>query len=848
MAAIPPREVLASLTQAADAVVPTAAVGVVSATGTGHADLLYSYTHGIGAYRVPVADLPEALRPDAEGIRHADAGAIFAAGGVVDWHLGFAGVRRVLSVPMPGLERPTRFWVGLADAAPLTAPQLRGFETVGTQSVALLSRAPSAEDETARLRRLEQAAALLPALFGVLDVRDVFERLSQIGTVALPHDTLTLGIFNDDLTKITLYAQTGHTPDVARVFPQPYPAFVSRDWDFDILDDRLTHPLEADRPVTRMGMRSSVRVAIRIDDVIIGGVSFNARRPNAYASVDVDVARRLADHVGVALSHQRLAQRLADEARRHEELQARAAKADLLDQLLASVTSTGELRDQFDRISSVTQAVLPHDALLMTMRLPDGRSGQVYAAKVPEGAEPFPEVVEVPPHLLANPGWESDLVADLQAEGDQQHLWPTRLGYRGALRLPLRLDNDFVAGLTFLSLAPGAFQATDIAVARRIADRLAVPFARERGASLLKRVDEATARAAALEARVRILTEELDARTGYRRVVGETPEWRRVLTQATQVAATATTVLLLGESGTGKEVIARFLHRASPRHQSPFLALNCAALPEQLLEAELFGYERGAFTGATQSKPGQLELAAGGTLFLDEVGEMSLPAQAKFLRVLQEREFQRLGGTRVLRTDARIVAATNRDLPRAIAHGQFREDLYYRLNVFAIRLPALRDRRADVVPLSEAFLAEIGRGLGRPPAGISRDARARLMDYEWPGNVRELRNVLERAAILCDGGLITADHLALNIGGAILAASNALTAVAGRGLPAAGAPSPAPPPITGSPASAGDLHALERDMIDQALQRARFNKSKAAKALGLTRQQLYHRMRRYGLE
>ena len=229
------------------------------------------------------------------------------------------------------------------------------------------------------------------------------------------------------------------------------------------------------------------------------------------------------------------------------------------------------------------------------------------------------------------------------------------------------------------------------------------------------------------------------------------------------MASTETTVLLLGESGTGKEVVARFLHRASPRNGGPFIALNCAALPEQLLEAELFGYERGAYTGATQSKPGQLEQAAGGTLFLDEVAEMSPSAQAKFLRVLQEREFQRLGGTRVLRTDARVVAATNRDLQRGDRPGQFREDLYYRLNVFAIRLPPLRDRRDDILPLSEAFLAEIGRGLGRPPAGISRDARQLLIEYHWPGNVRELRNILERAAILCDGGLITTEHLALNV-------------------------------------------------------------------------------------
>jgi transcriptional regulator with PAS, ATPase and Fis domain len=345
----------------------------------------------------------------------------------------------------------------------------------------------------------------------------------------------------------------------------------------------------------------------------------------------------------------------------------------------------------------------------------------------------------------------------------------------------------------------------------------------------LPHIDDPAARAARLQARVRELVERIDPRTGGRFVVGDSPEWRRVLTEATQVASTNTTVLLLGESGTGKEVVARFLHRVSGRAGAPFVALNCAALPEHLLEAELFGYERGAFTGAAQSKPGQLEQAAGGTLFLDEVAEMSPSAQAKFLRVLQEREFQRLGGTRVLRADVRIIAATNRDLHQAMASGRFREDLYYRLNVFAIRLPALRDRRDDILPLADAFLAVTGRTLARVPAGISCEARAALVGYRWPGNVRELRNVLERAAILADGGVVTTDHLAL--------------APARPAPPAAAAPAAAAP---SQPSCTGDLQSMERAMIEQALQRARFNKSRAAKAIGLTRHQLYVRLRKHG--
>ncbi|MGH9140048.1 MAG: sigma-54 interaction domain-containing protein, partial [Vicinamibacterales bacterium] len=341
------------------------------------------------------------------------------------------------------------------------------------------------------------------------------------------------------------------------------------------------------------------------------------------------------------------------------------------------------------------------------------------------------------------------------------------------------------------------------------------------------------ARASRLEARVQELTDELDARTGYRRVVGSSSRWRQVLTQATQVAPNDTTVLLLGDSGSGKEVIARFVHRASARAHGPFIALNCAALPEQLLEAELFGYERGAFTGATQSKPGQLEQASGGTLFLDEVAEMPPPSQAKFLRVLQEREFQRLGGTRVLKTDARVIAATNRDLRKAMALGQFREDLFYRLNVFAIQLPPLRERREDVIPLSEAFIQEIGRSFGRPPAGISREAQRALMHYHWPGNVRELRNVLERAAILCDGGLIVAEHLALR-----------------PAPPASEHTEPLDDGVGAAPPRApeGDLKSVERRTIERALADSRFNKSQAAKRLGLSRAQLYSRLRRHGLD
>jgi transcriptional regulator with GAF, ATPase, and Fis domain len=694
----------------------------------------------------------------------------------------------------------------------------------------------SARQRIRELRRreanLEVLDGLLNTLAGVLDIRDVFERVSEIAHQVLPHDALSIAEAVDEGRSVRVHASHG----LGRL-PQPYdypapdPSMVSSPWEYRLIADVRDVPAFANHPGARAGMRCMMFVAIRFEGKLFGGLNFYSRTAGFYSPADVLVARRITDHVALALSHARL----AEAARRNVELRAQATNIELLDQLLAALVDSGSVSDTFDRVSSIAVKVLPHDASALIVPGPDGRAMRVLA-----GSGLNPNEPAVPTELLARSQQEHQIVSDLVSSGEYAEL--ANQGFAALLRVPVRIEQRPAGALIFLSRTAGAFSSTSVPPARRLADRLAATLAHDREIEAARRADEATARAARLEARVRALTDELDARTGYRRVVGESREWHQVLTEATQVAATDTTVLLLGESGTGKEVVARFLHRGSPRAKGPFIALNCAALPEQLLEAELFGYERGAYTGATQSKPGQLEQAAGGTLFLDEVAEMSPSAQAKFLRVLQEREFQRLGGTRVLRTDARVVAATNRDLLRGIANGQFREDLYYRLNVFAIRLPPLRDRRDDILPLSEAFLNEIGRGLGRPPGGISRDARAMLVEYRWPGNVRELRNVLERAAILADGGLITAELLALKLA---VAPASTVAPVGGSSTA-----SPSTAAIFNASPAAGptDLASMERAMIEQALQNARFNKSKAAQALGLTRHQLYIKLRRYGME
>jgi transcriptional regulator with GAF, ATPase, and Fis domain len=322
-----------------------------------------------------------------------------------------------------------------------------------------------------------------------------------------------------------------------------------------------------------------------------------------------------------------------------------------------------------------------------------------------------------------------------------------------------------------------------------------------------------------------------DQRFGFDAVIGHSPKFLAAIDAARKVAATAATVLLTGESGTGKEVVARAIHQASTRAEGPFVAVNCAALPETLVESELFGHERGAFTGADRLKRGRFELAAGGTLLLDEIGELTPSMQAKLLRVLQERQYERVGGTTTLEADVRLIAATNRDLERAVADGRFREDLFYRLAVFRIHLPALRERGEDVLLLADRFVRELGARMGRQEAGFSSAAREVLLAHAWPGNVRELQNAIERALIVADGELISPEHLDI-----VPRAPGEVTipAVAAR-------PAEAPPPVL-------TIAELEKGMITEALRRTKGNKARAAAALGLSPTRLLRRIRRYRLD
>jgi transcriptional regulator with GAF, ATPase, and Fis domain len=507
----------------------------------------------------------------------------------------------------------------------------------------------------------------------------------------------------------------------------------------------------------------------------------------------------------------------------------RQLDSDLSEQLLRALSSALNIRDVFPRVSEIAQSVLPHDRLTMSFH---DQSGNCVLQAVSNGDGPsVVRVSGLDPTRLLDGCFK--IVNDLARDKPQAVYDPpdTRrqivdAGYRSLLSVVLSAGQQ-PFGLHFWSKREDAFEGEQVPIARRIAEHVALAVSHEQLAEAVRRAADAQARAEQLAARVQSLSEELDLRSGYGRMIGASPAWKLVLKLATQVAATDTTVLLTGESGTGKEVIARFIQRASARSSGPFVAVNCAALPEQLLESELFGHERGAFTGAQQSKPGQIELAAGGVLFLDEVGEMSPAAQAKVLRVLQEREFQRLGGTRPIKANVRVIAATNRELRHALDRGDFRQDLYYRLQVFEIRLPPLRERAQDVLPLSEAFLEDIGHLFGRPVSGMTHEARAALLGYAWPGNVRELRNVLERAAIVSEGGLIAPEHLSVISS-------------------AAEHPAPDAARYHGD-APSTNVKAIERQLVEQVLRECAGNKSQAARRLGLTRKQLYVRLRQYEL-
>jgi len=362
-------------------------------------------------------------------------------------------------------------------------------------------------------------------------------------------------------------------------------------------------------------------------------------------------------------------------------------------------------------------------------------------------------------------------------------------------------------------------------------DYLTTPFEND----ILKLAVKRALKISSLTIENKYLRQELESQYDFGNIIGNSPQVIEALRLVGEVSKTDSTVLISGESGTGKELIARAIHYNSNRACGPLIVLNCAAIPENLLESELFGYERGAFTSAEKTKKGRFELAAGGTFFMDEISEMSVAIQAKVLRVVEAKELERLGGTETIKVDVRIICATNKNLEDLVKLGKFREDLYYRISVFPITLTPLRERRDDIIPLSKHFLKRFSTKMGKVPISLSKEVEKLFMMHKWEGNIRELQNVIERAVILCKGNLITPEHLPISIvKGSSFVEKDKLQTLDKSVL-------------FDIPPHGLSLDALEKQLVTQALEKSKNNKTKAAKLLGLTRGTFRYRLQKYGL-
>ncbi|MBI4876691.1 MAG: sigma-54-dependent Fis family transcriptional regulator [Acidobacteria bacterium] len=427
---------------------------------------------------------------------------------------------------------------------------------------------------------------------------------------------------------------------------------------------------------------------------------------------------------------------------------------------------------------------------------------------------------------LQSAGFEVDQAGTAEeglrlAERADLVLTDLRLPGMDGLELLAQLRRQNMLAPVIVMTAFGTVEAAVEAMKAGAADFLLKPFALDHLMAVVHKALELRS----LRDENRQLREELGRRYQFDNIVGRSAPMQEIFATVMRVAPTRATVLLCGESGVGKDLIARAIHYHSPRRDFPFVKINCTAIPENLMESELFGYEKGAFTGAASSKPGKFEQADTGTAFLDEIGDVPASTQVKLLRVLQERELERLGSNKTRHIDVRVVAATNADLRAALERGDFREDLYYRLNVVPLTIPPLRERKEDIPSLARHFVAKLAAGSASGVESISDEAIQKLMEYHWPGNVRELENVVERSLVLCDRSRLDARDIRLDM-----------------------SPRGAPPAADGFLPDGVTLDEHEQRILREALRRAGGNKSQAARMLGLTRNALRYRLAQMGIE
>src|SRR5947209_273885 len=714
-----------------------------------------------------------------------------------------------------------------------------GPETGGAPSGACDHSTPAIDVDLAALHG--SIAALARSMREELDTGRFFEGVSSRVRRVIPHDRLVLACLEEGGHTLSVFGQHaaggpvrhdgGHHTiacDPGRRYPCAEIGHASLfAGQPELIRDCQAEPRIADAESARQcalmaGLRAWLALPLYGAEHVSGALIIGSAAPDVYTEAHLEMGQRIAALIGplveaIALLHKE----------RH-----RRRRLAVLPEVARVVGTSLNVGEIFDQVGDAVRPMLDFDVMVARLI---GSSGAFERRDFRVSDQPDEHLADRPEdysfgsRILAR---EPVLLRDARAELDPKFPGDRTLAERGGsiIAVPLIFGERVGGVLGFTKRQPHWFDEGDVEVAAGIAVHVVVAIQHQRLAEEQRRVAAVEGRARQLEQRVARLRGALSDQYRFDRIIGEAPAFREALDQAARVAPAETTVLLTGESGTGKELVARAIHYASRPAEGPFVAVNCAALPETLIESELFGHERGAFTGADKLKRGRFELAAGGTLFLDEVGDLTPSVQAKLLRVIQERQYQRVGGTATLSADVRLVTATNHDLEQAVVDGRFRDDLYYRLAVFRVHLPALRERMADVLMLADHFLSEFAGRMGRSEADLSAEARDLLLAHPWPGNIRELQNAIERALILTDGGLISAAHLGI--------AEPAPTAAVSLSGPAA---APGPPPVIQS------LAEIEKQAILEALRRAKGNKSRAAAALGLGRTQLYTRLRRFGL-
>lgn len=675
----------------------------------------------------------------------------------------------------------------------------------------------------------EQYRALLEVSESIAahhDLTDLFRALAQRLPRVLKFSSIVLGLHDPSKNVMRLH-----------VLEDPRPMPVSLGLEFPVEDVpggwvwQHQQPLVCSNlkeetrfpkvmPMIRQaGIRSLCIVPLTSARERLGAMGVGSLEDHDYGQAEIDflqqVAKQVAVAVGNTLNFER-AHQAEEEARRRFE------RERLMLEINNAVVSHLSLRDLLKAISLSLRRVIPHDAALLTLHEPGGEGLRLHALDLHMfGTVPFEEGVLISLHdtpegqaiasrqpVLVGP------VVDLTRFSSPWVRHAVQNGVRSGCAVPLITHNRTVGALSVVSAHENAFGEADAVLLSQCAKQIAIAVE-----NVLAYQEIATLKDKLNKEKL-YLEDELRSELNFEEIIGESSAIKKVLKQVDVVAPTDSTVLILGETGTGKELLARAIHDRSKRRERTFVKLNCAAIPTGLLESELFGHERGAFTGAIATKVGRFELADGGTLFLDEVGDISLELQSKLLRVLQEQEFERLGSTRTIKVSVRLLAATNRDLADMVENKLFRSDLYYRLNVFPLTVPALRDRPEDIPLLARYFTQRFARRMEKRIERIPSDAMDALGRYQWPGNIRELENLIERAVILSQGTNLSVPLLELKT------------------------------KVRDGHQSVTTLQAAERDHILRALEKTNWiiaGPSGAATLLGMKRSTLQSRMVKLGI-